>query len=114
MRASEVLERVEPFVATLQKAHPATPILLVEDRNYSNAFLVPTRRERNTENHRALREVYERLRSAGVKHLVYLPGEPLLGTDGEATVDGSHPTDLGFMRQAKAFQNALTPILKNR
>ncbi len=114
MRASEVLERVEPFVATLRNAHPTTPILLVEDRDYSNAFLVPTRRERNTKNHRALRKVYESLQSAGVQHLHYLPGDRLLGDDGESTVDGSHPTDLGFMRQAEAFQKALTPMLQSR
>ena len=29
--------------------------------------------------------------------------------DGEDTVDGSHPTDLGFMRQAEAFY----PLLKS-
>ena len=31
--------------------------------------------------------------------------------DGEDTVDSSHPTDLGFMRQATAFRKALDPIL---
>jgi hypothetical protein len=34
----------------------------------------------------------------------------LLGLDGEDTVDGSHPTDLGFMRQASAFLHALQAI----
>jgi hypothetical protein len=34
-----------------------------------------------------------------------------LGEDGEDTVDGSHPTDLGFLRQAEAFRNGLEPLL---
>ena len=42
-------------------------------------------------------------------NLHYLPGDQLLGADGEDTVDGSHPTDLGFMRQAEAFY----PLLKS-
>jgi GDSL-like Lipase/Acylhydrolase family len=36
----------------------------------------------------------------------------LLGDDNEGTVDSSHPTDLGFVRQADAFENALRPLLQ--
>jgi hypothetical protein len=49
---------------------------------------------------------------AGVPALFYLEGENLLGDDSEGTVDSSHPTDLGFVRQAEAFAKALRPILK--
>jgi hypothetical protein len=52
--------------------------------------------------------------SAADRKLFYLQGDGLLGDDGEATVDGSHPTDLGFLRQADAFAGALTPILTGR
>lgn len=114
MNGAMVKERVEPFVRTLRDAHPSTPILLVEDRSYSDAVFVSGRRAHNAANRAALREAYTRLEAAGVKHLHYLTGANLLGddTDNEATVDGSHPTDLGFMRQARAFQEALEPILK--
>lgn len=105
-----VSERVVPFVRILRKKHPATPILLVEDRSYTNAFLIASRRRRNEENRRELRKAWERLKSGGDKHVYYLPGERLLGDDGEAAVDGSHPTDLGFVRQADAFEKALRKI----
>jgi hypothetical protein len=36
----------------------------------------------------------------------------LLGHDGEGTIDGSHPTDLGLTRQAAAFERVLRPVLK--
>jgi hypothetical protein len=110
----ETAERVEPFVQTLRKAHPTTPIVLVEDRNYTDGFLLEARRERNEGNHRALREAYQALTKAGVKNLHYLPADSLLGDDGEATVDGSHPTDLGFMRQADAFEKILRPLLTSK
>ena len=106
MNGQMVGERVAPFVERLRRARPKTPILLVEDRTYSDAFFVPSRRQRNEENHRELLRTYSRLKSEGVKHLHYLPGNRLL-----ATVDGSHPTDLGFMRQADAFYEVLRPIL---
>jgi len=113
MNGQMVAERVPPFVKRLRQAHPETPILLVEDRSYSDAFLVTSRRRGNEENRRQLRLAYSRLQSEGVKQLYYLPGSRLLGDDLDnlATVDGSHPTDLGFMRQADAFYEALKPIL---
>jgi hypothetical protein len=47
-----------------------------------------------------------------VPALYYLKADDLLGHDGEGTVDGSHPTDLGFTRQAAEFEKALRRILK--
>jgi hypothetical protein len=88
--------------------------VLVEDRNYTDGFLLEARRQRNEDNHRELKKAYESLTSAGVKNLHYLPGDGLLGDDGEGTVDGSHPTDLGFMRQADAFEKVLRPLLTDK
>jgi aryl-phospho-beta-D-glucosidase BglC (GH1 family) len=111
MTAEMVTERVEPFVQTLRKAHPKTPIVLVEDRRYPDGFLLAGKKQANDDNHAALRAAYERLKKAGVKNLTYVPGDNLLGEDGEDTVDGSHPTDLGFARQAEVFAKALKPLL---
>jgi GDSL-like Lipase/Acylhydrolase family len=44
--------------------------------------------------------------------LSYLEGEKLLGEDGDDTVDSSHPSDLGFMRQAEAMKVVLEPLLR--
>lgn len=109
--AQVVTERTEPLVQILRKSRPETPILLVEDRTYANSFLIPAKQERNDTSRAAFKAAYERLQRAGVKNLHYLEGEKLLGEDGEDTVDSSHPTDLGFMRQADAFEKALRPLL---
>jgi hypothetical protein len=110
--AKEVSERTEPFVRILRKARPSTPILLVEDRSYTNSHLLTGQRDRNTTSRKALRQAHDNLIKAGVPALFYLEGENLLGDDSEGTVDSSHPTDLGFVRQAEAFAKALRPILK--
>jgi len=112
MNSQMVTERVEPFVRTLRTAHPDTPIVLCEDRNYPNGFLISWRRQRNETNHAALQKAFRRLKAAGVKHLYYIPSDNQLGNDGEASVDGSHPTDLGFMRQVGVFEKVLVPLLK--
>jgi len=111
LNGQQVTQRIEPVIKILRAAHPQTPILLVEDRTYSDSFLVTSRRVRNQGNRQALRRAFDKMTSQGVTGLHYLKGEGLLGTDGEDTVDGSHPTDLGFLRQAAAFQSALTPLL---
>jgi len=112
MVAADITERVEPFVKKLRSAHPRTPIVLVEDRTYADSFLVTSKRQRNETNRAALRAAYERLEKSGVKNLYYVKGADLLGDDGEATVDSSHPNDLGFMRQADALAKVLGPLLK--
>lgn len=112
MNAKEVAERTEPFVWALRKARPDTPILLVEDRTYSDAFLVKSKRERNLTSRVEFQKAFERLEKAGVNNLHYLKGDHLLGDDNEGTVDSSHPNDLGFMRQADAFAEVLAPLLK--
>jgi hypothetical protein len=104
MNPKEVEERVEPFVVTLHAAHPGTLIVLAEDRNYTDAFLVSDRAERNKANHAALHAAADRLKARGINNFLMLPATVQLGDDGEATVDGSHPTDLGFMRMADAFR----------
>jgi len=111
MNASQIRERLAPLVDTLREARPNTPILLVEDRTYQNAFLRRNAALRNDKSRAALREGYAALVARGVKGLHYLRGDALLGDDGEATVDGSHPTDLGFLRQANVFEGELRKIL---
>jgi lysophospholipase L1-like esterase len=111
MTAAEVTANTAPLVATLRKAHPKTPIVLAEDRTYSNAFLRKEQAERNATSRAALTKVFKELQ-ANDPNLHYLAGEHQLGADGEDTVDGSHPTDLGFLRMADEFSKVLGPLVK--
>lgn len=111
MDAAAVAERTEPLVRTLRQARPKTPILLVEDRTYTNASLLPSCQERHAASRAALKGAYRRLVEAGVAGLAYLEGEHLLGDDGEAATDGSHPSDLGMARMAEALEKSIRPLL---
>jgi hypothetical protein len=106
-----VTERAEPLVRMLRAAHPEVPIVLVEDRTYANAWIMPAKRERNDGSRAAQRRAYDNLLSGGVKGLHYVEGEGLLGDDDDGTVDSSHPTDLGFSRYAAALEPVLRPLL---
>ena len=108
MEADMIRERALPFLRALREHRPDTPIVLVEDRTYTNTWAIPSRRARHEGSRRELRAAYDTLIAEGDRNLVYLEGEHLLGDDEEGTVDSSHPTDLGFMRMADIFE----PILR--
>lgn len=111
MTADEVNARTIPFIHQLRASRPHVPILLVEDRSYSGAWLIESQRERNLTSRIAFQEQFQRLRDAGDEKINLLSGDSLLGDDRDDTTDGSHPSDLGFLRHANAFEPALRKLL---
>lgn len=111
MNAEQVSERTIPLVKQLRTAHPQTPIVLVEDRRFTNSWITPAKAEFHDLNHAALRASYDTLIKEGVKNLHYIPGNALYGTDTEGATDASHASDLGFMRQADLFDPVLRSVL---
>ena len=88
-----------------------TPVL-VEDRVYTDAWLIASEPSRNDGNHAALKKSFDELIAAGTKQLYYISGTNLLGDDNDGAVDSSHPNDLGFARQVDAFDKVLEPLMK--
>jgi hypothetical protein len=109
MNPADVTKKCIPLVHQLREAKPTTPIFLVEDRRFTNDWILPAKQQFHTDNHAALRAAYETLLTEGIKNLHYIPGDALYGTDTEGATDASHANDLGFMRQADVFE----PILRN-
>ena len=103
-----VAERVAPFVRTLRGTWPDTPIILVESVFRQSYLAAPENNAVILERNLILRDIYDELLAEGIGDLHYVSGEALLGTDGEGTVDGVHPTDLGFCR----FAEKLEPVLR--
>ncbi len=106
MNDALIRDRAEPFIRALRDKRPDTPILLAEDCHvFGHA---PTSKAK------ILREIFEKLKaedSAKWARLHYLKAKEMLGHDGEGTVDGCHPNDLGMMRQGQVFGQALMQIL---
>jgi hypothetical protein len=112
LNPARVTERCEPLVRQLRQARPDTPILLVEDRVFTNAWIREGAGQFHAANRKALREAFQRLIADGVEGLHYLPGKDLLGHDHEAATDGSHPSDLGMMRYADVYEPVLQRLLQ--
>jgi lysophospholipase L1-like esterase len=103
--AVTIAERFGPFVGTIAKAHPGTPIVILEEPDDPSA---------ESEKNRVLRRGVGALRAEGLRDIRLVSGRQQLGPDGEGTVDGCHPTDLGFVRMADAIEPVLRDVLKGR
>ena len=112
MNESTVSQRAVPLVKKIRETHEKTPILLVEDRSFTSTRFFPARKQRHQKNRIALKNAFKELQNLGIKNIFYLDGDNLLGQDGEAATDGSHPSDLGMVRYADAYEPALRAILK--
>ncbi|XOV70334.1 MAG: SGNH/GDSL hydrolase family protein [Verrucomicrobiota bacterium] len=112
MNAASVAEKTIPLVNQLRAAQPNTPIILVEDRRFTNTWLQPEKEAFHDANHTALRQAYTELKTSGITNLFYIPGDDLLGHDAEGATDASHPNDLGFVRQADVFEPVLREALR--
>lgn len=112
MNENTIGERAVPLVKKIRSAHEHTPILLVEDRSFTNTSFFPKRKVHHQKSRMALKKAYRELLDTGVENLYFLGGDSLLGNDGEAATDGSHPNDLGMVRYAEAYEPVLRNILK--
>lgn len=108
---ADVQDHTEPLVTLLRAARASTPVLLLERPLFPTEDLRTHPGNDVPAKNAALRKAYENLLAAGVAKVYYRIGEGLIGTDGEATVDGSHPSDLGMMRYADGLEPTLRDIL---
>lgn len=113
MNAELLRERTVPLVKQIRAAHRDTPIVLVEDRRFTNSWITPAKRAYHDANHAALKEAYSSLQREGVERLYFISGDELYGADTEGATDASHASDLGFMRQADVFEPVLRKALEH-
>ncbi|PKO16054.1 lysophospholipase [candidate division BRC1 bacterium HGW-BRC1-1] len=99
------LEHVSKLVQAIRKAHPSTPIFFM-GQSMMRPDAHPTERTRDQE------FAVQSLKKDGVKHLILVPPNDFIGTDGEGTVDGVHYTDIGMQRQAQALYPTVAKVLE--
>ena len=106
-----VAKRFEPFVCALREKRPATPILVAESCDVYHLHGEKTRFEKK---HEIIRGVYAKLKAedpAKWAKLYYIDSDSQMSDDGEGTVDGCHPNDLGMRDMARGFGAKLREIL---
>lgn len=100
-------ERLPVFLDILRAAHPTVPMVIVTKVTYGPRYGIGTPALK-----KVFRDVYEKRRAAGDKNLYFIDGSEFWTEDfHENTVDGAHPTDLGFKQMADKMYPQLKKIL---
>lgn len=105
---TEINERTVQFYSIIRAKHPYTPIIFVEDPVFTHTLFDKRIKKEVEDKNVAINKVVALLRKRGDRNIVLIKSKNMIGDDGEATVDGIHFTDLGFMR----YSDLLTPIIK--
>lgn len=98
----EIKEKTRYLINLYHQNFPNSKILLVGQSMFTNEF--PTQQEE------VFIELYEEL-IPSITNLYYLPGNELIGSDTEGTVDGVHPNDIGLDRMSWAYFHKINEIL---
>lgn len=108
--STELFRQTLPeFIRIYRKVHPITPILVASRIRYAREELTPRLYEMRMERKHFEQTLVGEFRAQGDLNIYFFDGSKSLGEDyAECTVDGSHTTDLGFLRMA----NAVEPVLK--
>lgn len=112
--SAEQLSRTLPeFIRILRAAHPEVPILVVSKIRYAREAEEPGLLRNREECKRVQQEHVRRLREQGDRNVYFFDGSRLLGREDveECTVDGVHPTDLGFLRMADGLESVIATLL---
>lgn len=91
-------EHGEEFFRIIRDAHPDVPVIFIEDVIFPHSIFDKNILAEVTRKNEAQKRLFRKLKKSGEKHIYYIGAEGMIGDDGEATVDGTHFTDLGAMR----------------
>ncbi len=100
MTPEEINSNEIPLVETIRKKRPSTPIILVNCMTYERSYLDTKNLESLKLTNDMCDKVFREMTKKGIKKIYFIDKEGSIGNDHEGTVDGTHYTDLGFMRYA--------------
>lgn len=97
----------EPFFQSIRQARPELPVLMLTRPDFD------WEPESNSKRRDIVRRTYENAVAAGDKHVYMIDGETFFGSANResCTIDGCHPSDVGFMRMAEIIYPVLKEIM---
>ena len=99
-------ETHERMFRTVREANPQLPILIMSRPKYHLTGANITRRD-------IIKRTYDNAKAAGDENVYFLDGPSLMAlAKYDATVDGTHPNDLGFYSMSQAVGDVLETILE--
>lgn len=107
---NQMNEKYVRFLEIIREKHPDTPIILVENILYPHMYFDQKVFALINEKNDTLNRIFREQKGKGDKNIWLVKADDLIGNNHEATVDGVHLTDLGFLQMAEN----LYPVLRKR
>ena len=109
--AQQIEERVDGFAERIAKAHPNKAIIFLPPFLNAKYHVDEVRSARSIEKRATIARKMAVL-TKKYKNIYYIDIPDACGSDGEASIDNSHPNDLGFDRILNAYGPKIAKILK--
>ena len=107
-----IRETLGPFIEILRDNDRNIPILVISKIRFAAHYHDEGRRKEARDLAQFQRDLVKSKQTAGDANIYFLDGDSLLGESAdECTVDGVHPTDLGFMKLAESIEPVMKRIL---
>ena len=105
---------LDEFIRIIRNSHPYTPILVLSKIRMSIETHVKDNYLKQEKSLKYQRSIVKKWQNDGDSNIYFYDGHKLLGKYTlEATVDGCHPTDLGFMMITDNLEKYLEKKLVN-
>lgn len=108
----QMKEKYARFLEIIREKRPNVPILMVESILFPHRYFDQKTDALLQQKNATLKKIYLELKKGGDNHLYYQSADQLIGTDSEATVDGVHLTDLGFLRMSEQLYPVIRELMK--
>ena len=109
-QADVIYEKFDDFVDIIRTAHPDTPLIFLQTERRETRNFNHKSEERETAKQQAAVTVVRR-RMQNDSNIYFIDSNDFLGDDHIATVDGTHPNDIGFSRMLDVIGPAIKNIL---
>ena len=98
------------FIRILRETHPKIPIVVMSRVVFARDRFYPKLESQRVRSVKFQRQLVSKLRAKGDRHIFFIDGGKIERFE-ESTVDGVHPTDLGFIQIADHVADTLKTIL---
>ena len=109
---TQMNEKYVRFLEIIREKNPNVPILLVENIHFPYMYFDQTIFSMIQEKNATLQKIYLSQKKMGDRNIYYMKADKLIGNDFEATVDGVHLTDLGFLRISQNLYPVIRKLIK--
>lgn len=106
----EINERLEKFIHIIRTKHPFTPLIFIQTEIRENTNFNSVIKKYEYDKRSISEKLMKRLIKRD-KNIYFLDPGLYIGNDHEATVDGIHPSDLGFTRIMRKLVPKIKKIL---